>query len=198
MNVPSSRSCAVSLLSRARPTTSPRARRDLGEREPLDASGCTGTTSPCGAATAMPTFAVGKLQQRVLGVLHVHVAVAHQRLRAHLREQVGDGDAHVGVQLARARDELVRARHVGARPSAGRPAPATPRSGGARSSCGCSSAGPTRPRPSATAARRGRRRGGLAALDVLGDDAPVGAGAAAATRARCRARARSGARAARP
>ena len=81
VNVPSSRSCAVSLLSRARPTTSPRAPATSAS-ESRSTERTTGTTSPCGAATAIPTFAVGNLQQRVLGVLHVHVAVAHQRLRA--------------------------------------------------------------------------------------------------------------------
>ena len=52
-------------------------------------------------------------QERLLGELDVDVAVAHQRHRGDLRQQVGDGDAHAGVELARAFDELVRERHVG-------------------------------------------------------------------------------------
>ncbi len=39
--------------------------------------------------------------------------MTHQRLRAKLREQIGDGDAHVRVQLTRRGDQLVRACHVG-------------------------------------------------------------------------------------
>ena len=113
VNVPSSRSCVVSLLSRARPTIVAAGRRDLGERQPLDGAQDR-HDEPLRRGDGDADVRGRELQQRVLGVLHVHVAVAHQRLRAHLREQVGDGDAHVRVQLARARDELVRARHVGA------------------------------------------------------------------------------------
>src|SRR5439155_10321207 len=60
VNVPSSRSCAVSLLPRARPTTSPRATATSASVW-RSTERTTGTTSPCGAATAMPMFAVGNL-----------------------------------------------------------------------------------------------------------------------------------------
>src|SRR4051794_8141292 len=58
VNVPSSRSCVVSLFSRARPTISPRAFA-ISARDCRSTERNTGTTSPCGAATAIPTFAVG-------------------------------------------------------------------------------------------------------------------------------------------
>ena len=51
-------------------------------------------------------------EQGVFAVLHVHVAVAHQRLRGQLRQDVGDRDAHVGIELTLLRHELVRAGHV--------------------------------------------------------------------------------------
>src|SRR3954454_19026872 len=58
VNVPSSRSCAVSLLLRARPTTSPRA-APTSTSDSRSTERTTGTTRPWGAATAMPMFAVG-------------------------------------------------------------------------------------------------------------------------------------------
>ena len=109
VNVPSSRSCAVSLLSRARPTTSPRAAA-------TSASDSRSTLRMHRDDEALrrgdgdPDVRGREAQQRVLGVLDVHVAVAHQRLRADLREQVGDGDrARPGSARARARRARSRA-----------------------------------------------------------------------------------------
>src|SRR5918994_6336438 len=59
VNVPPSRSPWRSLFSRARPTSSARASA-ISWIESDSARWITGTTSPCGAATAIPTFAVGK------------------------------------------------------------------------------------------------------------------------------------------
>src|SRR5579872_1642880 len=58
VNVPPSRSACCSLLSRARCTRPARARA-ISAIVRRSALWTTGTTSPCGAATAMPTFAVG-------------------------------------------------------------------------------------------------------------------------------------------
>src|SRR5579862_5115671 len=58
VKVPPSRSRAVSLLSRARPTTSPRADASSAS-DSRSTLRTTGTTSPCGAATAIPMSAVG-------------------------------------------------------------------------------------------------------------------------------------------
>src|SRR5438105_2268076 len=58
VNVPPSRSSARSFASRARPTRSPRTCA-ICESDSCSALCTTGTTSPCGAATAMPTFAFG-------------------------------------------------------------------------------------------------------------------------------------------
>ena len=112
MNVPSSRSCVGELVvARAADDVAARV-RDLGERQPLGAAHDR-DDEPLRRGDGDADVRRRELQQRVLGVLHVDVAVAHERLRADLREQVGDRDAHVRVQLARTRDELVRARHVG-------------------------------------------------------------------------------------
>ena len=108
----------------------------------------TGTTRPCGAATAIPTSALGNTSRRVLRELHVHVAVAHQRLRRDLRQDVRDVMRTSGLSsrcFARARWRASCRRS----PSAGRREPSTPASGGGRSSCGRSRAGATRPRRSA-------------------------------------------------
>src|SRR5438034_4927405 len=58
VNVPPSRSSARSFASRARPTRSARTPA-ISVSESRSALRITGTTSPCGAATARPTFAVG-------------------------------------------------------------------------------------------------------------------------------------------
>ena len=178
MNVPSSRSCvgqlAVARAADERRRGPPRSPRASAARR----SGSPARRAPAARRRRCRRSPSGT-QQRVLGVLDVDVAVAHQRVRADLREQVGDGDADVRVELAHARDELVRARHVGADRRAGRPAPPTPRSAGARSSCGSSSAGPTRPRRPGRCAAAGAGAA-CAALDVLGDDPALGPGAAAA------------------
>ena len=182
MNVPSSRSCAVSLFSRARPTMSPRARADLGQRQALDRADHR-HDQPLRRGDGDADVRRRELQQRVLGVLHVHVAVAHQRLRAHLREQVGDRDAHVRVQLARCARRARSRASCRRSPSAGRRAPATRPSAGARSSCGCSSAGPTRSRRSERRperpasrprrARRPRRRSGPSGPVPRSDDSSM-------------------------
>ena len=52
-------------------------------------------------------------EDRLRRELRVHLAVPHERLRADLREDVGDGEADVGVALAEPCDEGVDARHVG-------------------------------------------------------------------------------------
>jgi hypothetical protein len=51
-------------------------------------------------------------EDRVRGELRVHLAMAHERLRADLREDVGDGDADVRVALAEPSYEGVHAGHV--------------------------------------------------------------------------------------
>src|SRR5579884_1075954 len=62
VNVPSSKSRVVSRFSRARPTESVRAAAtSASDSRSTDRS--TGTTRPCGAATAIPTFAVGNLSR---------------------------------------------------------------------------------------------------------------------------------------
>ena len=58
VNVPPSRSSARSFASRARPTRSARTPA-ISVSESSSALRITGTTSPCGAATARPTFALG-------------------------------------------------------------------------------------------------------------------------------------------
>src|SRR5215471_14455618 len=58
VKVPPSRSSARSLFSRARPTRSARTPA-ISVNESRSAPRITGTTRPCGAATASPTFAVG-------------------------------------------------------------------------------------------------------------------------------------------
>src|SRR3954452_2549844 len=58
VNVPPSRSSARSFASRARPTRSARTPA-ISVNESRSAPRITGTTSPCGAATARPTFALG-------------------------------------------------------------------------------------------------------------------------------------------
>ena len=63
VNVPPSRSARFSLLSRARPTRSARARA-ISCTVRRSASRITGTTRPCGAATAIPTWAPGMTLDR--------------------------------------------------------------------------------------------------------------------------------------
>ena len=72
----------------------------------------TGTTSPCGAATAIPMFADGNRSSASPANWTFTSGWRMSALRADLREQVGDGDAHVGVELARALDQRVRLRHL--------------------------------------------------------------------------------------
>ena len=177
MNVPPSRSATRELrVARAGDEVAAHG-RDLRERQPLGAAD-DGDDEPLRRRDRDADVRAREDEQRVLGVLDVHVGVAHERLRADLRQQVGDGDAHVRVELALLRDQLVRARHVGAHGELERRAPSTPASGGARSSCGRSRAGRDSTSPPAapvqvtslSLARRGLR---LGALDVLGDDPPV-------------------------
>ena len=75
----------------------------------------TGTTSPRSVATAMPTFAVGKIWIASSAKMRVHLAVPHQRDRGDLREDVGDGRlrAALGQALDELRAQRVDARHVG-------------------------------------------------------------------------------------
>ena len=72
----------------------------------------TGTTSPCGAATAIPTFADGNRSSASSANWTLTSGWRMSAPRADLGEQVGDGDADVGVELARALDQRVRLRHV--------------------------------------------------------------------------------------
>src|SRR5206468_11842574 len=44
-------------------------------------------------------------EDRLLAELRVHLAMAHERLRGDLRQDVGDGDANVRVALAKPRSE---------------------------------------------------------------------------------------------
>ena len=176
MNVPSSQVLRRQLaLARATDDVASRD-RELRERLPLDRAQH-GHNEALRRGDGDADVRGREPEQRVLGVLHVDVAVAHQRVRADLREQVGDGDADVGIQLARARDELVRARHVGRdRQLEDRRLPrggeaARDRLADVRQRHRLDVAGSAR-RPAQPA------RGDLAALDVLGDDAAVGPGAA--------------------
>ncbi len=73
----------------------------------------TGTTRPCGAATAMPMFALGKTSSASSAYWTFMSRWRMSACAQSFVEQVGDGDAHVRVELALLRDQLVRARHVG-------------------------------------------------------------------------------------
>ena len=147
MNVPSGEVVALSLPSRARPTSAARSAA-ISWIVFRSASRITGTTSPFGAATAIPTCAAGK--RRILSPVKCAFTAGWRSsaAAADLRQQVADG--RLRLALAQARDEplaqLERAGHVDRDASAGRPAPARLRSGGARSSCGSTSARSPRPR----------------------------------------------------
>ena len=84
---------------------------DLRDRQPLGAV-YDGDDEPLRRRDRNADVGAREDEQRIVRVLHVHVAVAHQRLRADLGQNIGDGDAHVGIELALPLDELVRARHV--------------------------------------------------------------------------------------
>ena len=123
-------------------------------------------------------------KDRLLSELGVHLSVAHQRLRGDLREYVGDGHAHIGVALAKPRDEVVDAGHVGRGleledrdlPRFGEPARDRLADVRERNPLGfaCRNRDLRRGRRS----RRRRWTAGLGPLDVLGDDPSFRSGAA--------------------
>ena len=187
MNVPPSRSSCRSLPSRARPTRSARAAA-ISAIERRSRRWITGTTSPCrhrdGDADVRARDAA-RSRRRCRERSRRGGACSADR--ADLREEVGDRRPDA---VARALDELLAQRRSRALMSAvtsrsGTRAPARPRSAGARSSCASTtSSASARTSPAGASCRRagGSRRGRRGALDVLGDDAALGAGAAATQR----------------
>ena len=204
MNVPPSRSGSFSLLSRARDRRGRRARGRSPAPCAAPPRGSTGTTSPCGAATAIPTFAAG--WRWISSPVNVAFtgAMPRERDRGELHEDVVD--RRLDVALGEPLDELSRGarapRSCPPRRRAGRRAPPRPRSAAARSSCARTRAATTSTSPGgADAAAAGR--GGRAAPPAARarrprrGSGPPGPVPVHRRRGRRRARARSGGRAAR-
>ena len=179
MNVPPSRSSALSPPERARST---RAARSAASSAIVLRSAflITGTTSPLSSATAKPDVRGREPEQRVAGEVDVHGRVAHERDRAGLGEDVREG--RLRVALAQALDHRL----------ARRPRPRScPRSWQSGSVGACHASVMRRAivlrswvsgiSSGAAEEHRGRGRAcrsGLGALDVLGDDPAFGARAA--------------------
>ena len=114
VKVPPSRSSRRSLPSRARPTRSARAAA-ISAIVRRSASRTTGTISPFGAATAMPTCAVGKRTIALAGEVRVHGRVPDERRGDELRQQVVHGRLRLALAqpLDERRADGERGGHVG-------------------------------------------------------------------------------------
>ena len=169
MNVPPSRSSCESLPSRVRWTISFRSAA-IWTSDLRSTSRWTGTIEAALGGDGEPDVRVREDPELVVGEVRVHLAVAQERDRRELREDVRHAHALVAQPLV----ELLRARHVrghrdlerGRLPGFGQAARDRLAERRERDDLGLERRG----------ADRGVRGRGRGALDVLGDDPPFGAG----------------------